>query len=145
MNHSSLVDNSHTHVYYMGLVLKMKITQCTGHVSANSRLHQLHWGDREWAYYMSCTHNTDDWPYRCFLKQYRVHTTHTHACTHTTHMHAHAHTHTHTHIHIHTHVHKHTRTHTHTQLTQPVVAHIPERYQSQFGLFLVFLRDLILP
>ena len=46
----------------------MKVTQCPGRVSANTRRHQLRWGDREWAYYMSCARNTYDWPDRCFLK-----------------------------------------------------------------------------
>ena len=43
-----------TAIYHTGLDVKMEVTQCTGHVSANTRHHQLHWGDREWAYYM-CT------------------------------------------------------------------------------------------
>ena len=29
------------------------VTQCTGHISANARSHQLHRGDRECGYYMS--------------------------------------------------------------------------------------------
>ena len=33
----------------------MEVTQCAGRVSANTRRHQLRWGDREWAYHMSCT------------------------------------------------------------------------------------------
>ena len=43
-------------VYHTGLDVhvKMEVTQCTG---SNTRRHQLHWGDREWAYYMSCTRN----------------------------------------------------------------------------------------
>ena len=41
----------------------MKVTQYAGCVSANTRLHQLCWGYREWVYYMSCTRNTDDWPW----------------------------------------------------------------------------------
>ena len=35
-------------------MLKMKVTQCAGRVSANTRLHQLRWSDREWVYYTSC-------------------------------------------------------------------------------------------
>ena len=31
---------------------QMKVTQCIGHVSANTRLHKLRWGDREWVYYV---------------------------------------------------------------------------------------------
>ena len=38
----------------------MKVIQCTGYVSANTRCHQLCWGDREWA---SCACNTNVWPY----------------------------------------------------------------------------------
>ena len=49
-------------IYHIGLDVKMKVTQCTGRVSANTRRHQLRWGDREWAYYMSCAHNSDVWP-----------------------------------------------------------------------------------
>ena len=43
----------------------MKVIQCTGCVSANAytRCHQLCWGDRKWAYYMSCACNTNVWPY----------------------------------------------------------------------------------
>ena len=43
-----------TAIYHTGLDVKMEVTQCAGRVSANTRHHQLHWGDREWAYYM-CT------------------------------------------------------------------------------------------
>ena len=32
-----------------------KVTHCAGHVSANTRLHQLHWGDREVGTAISCT------------------------------------------------------------------------------------------
>ena len=39
-------------------MLKMKVMQCAGCVSANTKLHQLCWGDREWVYYMSCAHST---------------------------------------------------------------------------------------
>ena len=40
-------------------MLKMKVTQCTACVSANTRFHQLRWGDREWAYYTPYARNTD--------------------------------------------------------------------------------------
>ena len=40
-------------------MLKMKVTQCIGCISANTRLHQLCWSDWKWAHY---TRNTDDWP-----------------------------------------------------------------------------------
>ena len=45
-------------------MLGMKVSQC---VSANTRLHQLCWGDWEWAYYMSYVRNTDV-PVRVLLK-----------------------------------------------------------------------------
>ena len=51
-----------TAIYHTGLDVKMEVTQCAGRVSANTRRHQLRWGDREWAYYMSCARNTDVWP-----------------------------------------------------------------------------------
>ena len=31
-----------------------KVTHCAGHVSANTRPHQLHWGDREMGTAISC-------------------------------------------------------------------------------------------
>ena len=31
------------------LDVKMEVTQCTGRISANTRRHQLCWGDQEWA------------------------------------------------------------------------------------------------
>ena len=39
-----------TAIHHTGLN-KVKVTQCTGRVSTNIRLHQLRWSDREWAYY----------------------------------------------------------------------------------------------
>ena len=33
----------------------MEVTQCAGRVSANTRRHQLRWGDWEWAYTCTCT------------------------------------------------------------------------------------------
>ena len=56
MNHNSLGCKQ---PYHTGLDVKMEVTQCAGHVSANTRCHQLRWGDRELAYYMSCARNTD--------------------------------------------------------------------------------------
>ena len=39
-----------------------------------TRLLQLHLGDWEWAYYMSCAHDTDDWPLKMYtLYMYNVH------------------------------------------------------------------------
>ena len=34
-----------TAIYHTGQDVKMKVTQCAGRVSANTRLHQLHWSD----------------------------------------------------------------------------------------------------
>ena len=45
-----------TAIYHMGLDVEKKVTQCAGHVYANTKLHQLRWGDQEWVYYMSYTH-----------------------------------------------------------------------------------------
>ena len=56
MNHNS---NSHNIISHTGLDVEMEVTQCTGHVSANTRRHQLCWDDWEWVYYMSCARNTD--------------------------------------------------------------------------------------
>ena len=42
-----------TAIYHTGLDVKMEVTQCAGHISANTRHHQLCWGDREWA--CTCT------------------------------------------------------------------------------------------
>ena len=39
------------HLHPMGLVFKMKVTQCPGRLSANTRLHQLWWGGWELPYY----------------------------------------------------------------------------------------------
>ena len=47
--------------------------RCAGRVSANTRLHQLRWGDREWAYYMSCARNTDDCPLMMYTYTCSVH------------------------------------------------------------------------
>ena len=32
-----------------------KVTHCTGHISANARPHQLHWGDQDMGTAISCT------------------------------------------------------------------------------------------
>ena len=64
MNHNSL---GYKQPYItQAQMLKMKVTHCVGCISANTRLHQLRWGDREWAYYLSCARNTDDWPLMIF-------------------------------------------------------------------------------
>ena len=34
-------------IYHTGIDVKMEVTQCTGHIFANTRCHQLRWGDRE--------------------------------------------------------------------------------------------------
>ena len=39
-----------------------KVRRRRGHVSAITRPHQLHRGDWECGYYMSCMCNTDSWP-----------------------------------------------------------------------------------
>ena len=35
--------------------LDIRVTHCAGHLSANARPHQLHWGDREMESAFSCT------------------------------------------------------------------------------------------
>ena len=76
-----------------------KVTHCAGCVSANTRPHQLRWGDREMGTaIISCVPHPPTHPH-----------THTHTCTHkhtNSHGHTHklawAHAHTHTHTHAHT-------------------------------------------
>ena len=40
-----------TAIYHTGLDVKNIVIQYAGHISAKTRLHQLHWGDRKGAYY----------------------------------------------------------------------------------------------
>ena len=41
-----------------------KVTHCTGHVLANTRPHQLRWGDQEMGTATSCTEcRQGSWPY----------------------------------------------------------------------------------
>ena len=37
-----------------------KVTHCTGRISANTRPHQQHWGDREMGTAISCTKCSQD-------------------------------------------------------------------------------------
>ena len=42
--------------------LQAYMIQCTGYVSANTKPHQLCWGDWECGYHTSCMCTTDGWP-----------------------------------------------------------------------------------
>ena len=68
-------------IYHTGLDVKMEVTRCAGRISANTRHHQLCWGDREWAYYMSCTRKT------CYM--YNVHYIHLYMYMYYVHVHVH--------------------------------------------------------
>ena len=69
-----------------------KVTNCAGRVSANTRPHQLRWGDREIMHAHMYAHTCR---------------THTHTRTH-------IHIRTHTRTYTHTYIHRHTNTHAHT-------------------------------
>ena len=56
-----------TAIYHTGLDVKMEVTQCAGRVSANTRHHQLRWGDQEW----TCT-----CMYICITVKYCLNTRH---------------------------------------------------------------------